>query len=140
MTHAGEVAAQEDLPLLTFDVVRDICEFPEFAMTVTAEEVAEYRSVTGTADQGETVPPGYAAVFGRLGYLRRHRMPGGGVLLGQEIRWMHPAALGEPLEIKTVVESAVEDARCRRKAVFVTTARQHGEHVATVRIVAGWPV
>lgn len=132
-------ASAQRLPLLTFDVVRDIGEFPEFAITVTADDLAAYRAVTGTGDHGEIVPPGYAAVFGRLGYLRRHRMPGGGVLLGQEITWLRRARVGVPLDVKAVVESALEDERGRRKVVIETTARQDGMPVARVRITAGWP-
>ena len=131
----------EELPQLTFEVAKKIREFPEFSMTVTSADVSAYYAATGlTAVAGSAiVPPGYAAVFGRLGYLRRHRMPGGGVLLRQEIQWLAPATVGEPMTIQAVVESAEEDPRGRRKIVFRTTAGQAGHPVAIVRITAGWP-
>jgi hypothetical protein len=137
----NDETTSSDLPQLTFEVAKEIGKFPEFPMTVTSADVADYYTATGLPpDAGaETVPPGYAAVFGRLGYLRRHRMPGGGVLLGQEIQWLAPAKVGEPMLIQSVVESAVEDAKGRRKVVFQTTARQAGQRVAIVRITAGWP-
>lgn len=132
--------ADEHLPVLTYEVVSEIGEFPEFPLTVSETDVAAYLDVTGAPPgRPTTIPPGYAAVFGRLGYLKRHRMPGGGVLLGQEIQWVRPAVVGEPLAVRSVVERAEEDERGRRKVVFVTTARQYGEPVATVRITAGWP-
>lgn len=128
------------LPLLTFELARSIGEFPEFELDLGASELQEYSRVTGSSlPAGGVVPPGYAAIFGRLGYLRQHRMPGGGVLLGQEITWLAPASVGEPLVIRSVVESAEEDEVGRRKIVFETTARQHGTTVAVVRITAGWP-
>jgi hypothetical protein len=137
-----EVSTDQELPLLTFEVASEIGEFPEFALTVTEADVAVYRAVTGRPaeeDDDGVVPPGYAAIFGRLGYLRQHRMPGGGVLLGQEIEWLAPARVGEPLQIRSVVQSAEEDTRGRRKIAFETTARQSGQRVAVVRITAGWP-
>lgn len=130
---------QDELPLLTYDVVRSIREFPGFTMTVTEQDVEDYLAITGTSSPPGIVPPGYAAVFGRLGYLRRHRMPGGGVLLGQEITWHHPAVVGEPIQVRAVVESTDEDEKGRRKVVLVTTATQRDERAATVRITAGWP-
>jgi hypothetical protein len=136
------VPAERELPLLTFEMVREIEEFPEFSITVTTADVAVYRAATGqspTEGNAGVIPPGYAAIFGRLGYLRQHRMPGGGVLLGQEIEWLAPARVGEPLRVRSVVRGAVEDARGRRKVTFETTARQSGRPVAVVRITAGWP-
>jgi hypothetical protein len=132
---------QDELPLLTFELAAQIGEFPEFAYTVDVTDVESYRRATGLPEGPSTgfVPPGYAAIFGRLGYLREHRMPGGGVLLGQEIEWLAPARLGEPMMIQSVVERAEEDDRGRRKIVFTTTARQSGRRVAVVRIIAGWP-
>lgn len=139
---SNEVPTEQHLPLLTFEVAREIGEFPEFSFTVTPADVAEYRAATGQSPKEEdagVIPPGYAAIFGRLGYLRQHRMPGGGVLLGQEIQWLAPARVGEPLRVHSIVQSAAEDARGRRKVVFETTARQSGRRVAVVRIIAGWP-
>ncbi|WP_340539092.1 hypothetical protein [Nocardioides sp. GXZ039] len=130
--------ADDELPTLTFELARDLGEFPEFDLHFDEDELADYHRIVGSTPT-EVLPPGIAAIFGRLGYLRKHAMPGGGVLLGQEITWLAPASASRPLRIKSVVESAVEDDRGRRQIVFVTTARQDDTHVATVRIKAGWP-
>jgi len=126
-------------PLLTFETVRQLSAFPGFRHTVSEQDLRDYRTATGCEDQGEALPAGYAAILGRLGYLHEHRMPPGGVLLGQEIAWLRPARSREPLDVTAVVQSATEDAGGRRKVVIVTTVRQSGDEVARVRVTVGWP-
>jgi hypothetical protein len=136
---ASEATKADDLPELTFDLAREIGSFPEFEYELDREQLAEYRKlVAGDAEPGSVVPPGFAAVFGRLGYLREHRMPPGGVLLGQDIRWLAEASVDQPLVIGSQVMKA-EEHDGKRTIVFVTTARQAGTIVAQVRITARWP-
>src|SRR3712207_5801710 len=96
------------LPELTFEMARTLGEFPEFSYAVTPEHIEEYCRITGDANKlyEEVIPPGFAAIFGRLGYLRAHSMPPGGVLLRQEIRWVKPARRGTDMKMKAVVISA----------------------------------
>jgi hypothetical protein len=129
----------DELPELTFDLARELGSFPDFEYRIDDDALSAFRRLTATEDDGSTVvPPGFAAIFGRLGYLREHRMPPGGILLGQDIRWLRPASLERPLVVGARVTSAeVRDGK--RTIVFLTTARQDGEVVAQIRITARWP-
>jgi hypothetical protein len=138
---ASDAMRADDLPELTFDRAREIGSFPEFEYEIDGEQLAEYRALVygdGDSDAGSLVPPGFAAVFGRLGYLREHRMPPGGVLLGQDIRWLAEASVDQSLTIGSEVVKA-EERDGKRTIVFVTTALQAGTVVAQVRITARWP-
>jgi len=132
--------ADHELPELTFALAREIGTFGPFPYTIAAEQVAEYERLTGDANElhDRFVPPGFAAIFGRLGYLRRHRMPPGGVLLAQDIQWHRPASVGDELTVGSRVVSAVE-AEGRRKLVFETTAADPDGPVCTVVLTCGWP-
>lgn len=130
----------KQLPLLTFERAREIGTFEEFEYQVTTEMVDQYRALTGDDNPlyDEIIPPGFAAIFGREAYLRDHAMPGGGVLLAQDIHWLKPGLRSRPLTVQAVVRSASTSAG-RHKLVFCTTARQHGKRVCEVVIRAGWP-
>jgi hypothetical protein len=134
------VDVDEDIPELTFELARQLGEFPEFAFTVEAADIHDYCKITGDSNAlyDEFIPPAFAAIFGRLAYLRDHRTPPGAVLLGQTIAWLRAAKRDEDLVVKARVVSA-EQKNGRRKLVFETTARQGEGVVAVVRIVAGWP-
>lgn len=131
----------QELPELTFEIASATDTFPAYSMTYGPGEIAMYSEATGDhrAEYAEIVPPGMAAIFGRDAYLRQHRMPGGGVLLGQDIQWFGPAKVGMEMTIQARVVRAHEDERGRRSVLFVTTASQQGRVVAQVRINAGWP-
>jgi len=135
---AIEAKVPDELPELTFELARELGSFPDFEFKIEPEQLAEYRRLTGIESHLDILPPGYAGVFGRLGYLRQHRMPPGGVLLGQDIRWLAPARAGLPLIVGAKVTHA-EERDGKRTIVFLTTARQSGEIVAQVRITARWP-
>jgi hypothetical protein len=130
----------ERLPLLTFERAREIGTFDEFDYRITDEMIDGYRLLTGDDNPlyDTIIPPGFAAIFGRDAYLHDHAMPGGGVLLAQDIQWVKPALRLWPLMVQAVVRSAIASAG-RRKLVFCTTARQHDEPVCEVVITAGWP-
>src|SRR4029453_285983 len=139
MTTPDTVRSQPELPELTFDLARELGRFPEFDYEITADDLAEYHRLTGTADDASgLVPPGFAAIFGRLGYLREHRMPPGGILLGQDIRWLRPAVAERPLRIGAEVTFA-EEREGKRTIVFLTTGPQDGEGVVQIRITARCP-
>lgn len=129
----------ELLPELTFAAARELGTFPEFDYVVEKKDVAAYRKITGSRIRADDdIPSGFAAIFGRLGYLSRHSMPPGGVLLAQDIVWHRAAKIDRPLRIRSTVIQASER-QGKRKLTFLTTAYQDGELVAEVRIEAGWP-
>lgn len=128
------------LPVLTFEIARDIGTFPEFAYPISSEDIERYQELTGDRHPlyASVIPPGFAAIFGREAYLRDHAMPGGGVLLGQSIRWLAPARHDPPLMVQAEVVSAVADER-KRILAFRTTARQNSLPVCEIEITARWP-
>jgi hypothetical protein len=134
-------ASPATLPELTFELAREVGNFPEFAIRYSDADVKLYRRTTGDDNGGAdgTLPPAFAVIFGRQAYLRHHRMPGGAVLLGQDVQWLHPARLDEDLLVSARVIEAHERDDGRRILVLLTTARQGGRDVARVRIRAGWP-
>jgi hypothetical protein len=127
-------------PPLTFELAREIGTFEEYEYPITDDMIDRYRELTGDASPlyDEVIPPGFAAIFGREAYLRDHSMPGGGVLLAQDIRWLRPASRALPLMVRAVVRSAEEE-NGKRTLVFCTTARQRGQPVCEVVIHARWP-
>jgi hypothetical protein len=130
-----------DRPELTFELARELGEFPEMALRYSEADLELYRSTAGDENAGRDglIPPAFAVIFGRQAYLRDHGMPGGGVLLGQDVQWLLPARLDEELLVKARVVETRESDDGRKMIVFVTTARQRGRDVARVRIKAGWP-
>src|SRR5580700_8117522 len=84
----GQVMAiSGSLPELTFELAREIGEFPPYTFAAGPDAIAEYCAITGDHSPlyAEFLPPGFAGIFGRDAYLRHHRMPPGGVLLAQDI-------------------------------------------------------
>jgi hypothetical protein len=127
------------LPALIFDDLEPGRMFRPLKLEVTPEMLAAYSDVVGVDPlYSRYVPPGFAGIIGRWAYLQDHSMPGGGVLLGQSIRWVRPAEAGRPLEATAVVTDRRE-ANGRRSVIFETTIEQDGKYVAHVQIVAGWP-
>ncbi|KUO56332.1 MAG: hypothetical protein APF78_01830 [Sphingomonadales bacterium BRH_c3] len=138
---SGPVQWDGELPLLTFEAAVAIETFPAFDFSVSRLDIAEYVAVTGDENDlyGELVPPGFAAVFGRGAYLQGHRMPSGGILLGQDIQWLKPVRIGEHLRVQArLTKSSYIDPK--RTLWFLTEARRGKELVARIRIVARWPL
>lgn len=89
---------------------------------------------------GRVAPPGLAGIFGRQAYLRDYAMPPGGVLAGQSIDFHGPAFVGDTLEVRATVV-ARDEQKGRPRVTIQSVARRHGgEEVATVRVVALWPL
>ena len=127
-------------PELTFELAREIGEFPPYVLDADARAIADYCAITGDDHPlyEEFLPPGFASIFGRDAYLRQHRMPPGGVLLAQDITWLAPARRDRDLVLQARLVSAEDDGR-KRILIFETTGRQDDEIVVVVRITARWP-
>jgi hypothetical protein len=128
------------LPELTFELAQEIGEFPAYELTVSEQDVAAYRRLTGDDHElyERFLPPGFAGIFGRDAYLQDHRMPPGGVLLAQDITWLRPARWDQPLTLQAMLLDAVEQDG-RRTLIFQTRGWQDGELAVVVQIKAGWP-
>lgn len=85
-------------------------------------------------------PPGLAGIFGRQAYLRDYAMPPGGVLAGQSIDFHGPAFVGDTLEVRAKVVARDEHKGRPRVTIQSVARRPGGEAVATVRVVALWPL
>lgn len=92
----------------------------------------------GTALPGLT-PPGLWGVWGRQSYLQDHRMPGGGVLAGEDLVFIKPVTVGQVLDIEArVVERYVR--KGRGNVIFeVAATDDDGMLCGIVRITAVWP-
>jgi acyl dehydratase len=130
----------QELPELTFDVAVAKGEFAEQVFEVSEDDVAAYRAVTGDDSPlyERYIPPGFAGIFARQSWLSEHRMPGGGVLLRHDIRWLRPALVGRPLRIRARVADAKQEGD-KRTLTLETTAHQDDLPVALVRVTARWP-
>ena len=135
----------EDLPLGK--------EFPLFKYPVTRELVDKFIDATKDdnplyvderlcREQGflsTLAPTGLAGIFGRLSYLQNHRMPPGGILAKQEMRFFEPFYVGDTLEVR----ARVTERYTKKERNFVTiesvAERGAGEKVAVVRVTAIWP-
>ncbi|MCW3003135.1 MAG: hypothetical protein JWQ20_2433 [Conexibacter sp.] len=130
----------DDLPELHWDVLEPGRTFRPLVLSVTAEMVREHALVLG-ADHDlyeRYVPPGFAGILGRRSYLEDFRMPPGGVLLRQSIRWLAPALLDEPIEAVATVRTR-EERDGRRRVVIDTDARQSATTVCEIEMSLGWP-
>jgi hypothetical protein len=127
-------------PALTFELVSRLTDFRPFDLVIDEAAIHEYRRLTGDENQlyNKIVPPGFAAIFGRQGYLRDHQMPPGGVLLGQEIEWLCPLRPDQPFSVGARVISAQQSSD-RRKVVIETVASDGGTTAARVKLIVGWP-
>jgi acyl dehydratase len=78
-------------------------------------------------------------VWGRAAYLQDHRMPGGGVLAGEDVVYVKPARVGDVLSVQArVVDRYVKKERGR--VLFETSAHDaSGGLCGIVRISAIWP-
>lgn len=132
--------AADPLPELRWEMLEQGRTFRPFVLRVTPEMVAVYEQVVGERHElhRRFVPPGMAGILGRRSYLEDHRMPPGGILLRQSIRWDRPALLDEPMEAEATVRERTQ-AGDRRKVVMDTVVRQSGSRVATVAMTLGWP-
>lgn len=140
-------------PELLYDDLAVGSEFGELRFPLDAERVRRYIEASGDANPiytdadaaraaglpGSIAPPGLWGVWGRQGYLREHRMPGGGVLAGQDIEFCKPVPVGETLSVNSRVTDRYEK-KGRRFVVFETRAEDsRGELCGLVRITAIWP-
>lgn len=88
---------------------------------------------------GRLAPVGLHGVWGREAYLQDHRMPGGGVLAGEDVVYVRPVLVGDELLVQARVVDRYEK-RERGRVLFETRAHDpSGELRGIVRITAIWP-
>ena len=143
----------EALPELRYDDLTPGRIFRPMAFAITDDLVAQYLDVMGDRNplyehdeaaraaglDGRVAPVGLWGVWGRAAYLRDHRMPGGGVLAGEDVVYVKPARVGDVLSVQArVVDRYVKKERGR--VLFETAAHDSsGALCGIVRISAIWP-
>jgi acyl dehydratase len=129
-------------------------EFNPLAFPITDALVHAFCQATGEANplffdadaaraagfDRRVAPPGLAGIFGRQAYLRDYAMPPGGVLAGQSIDFHGPAFVGDTLDVRAKVVTRDEQKGRPRVTIQSVARRPGGEEVATVRVVALWPL
>lgn len=129
-------------------------EFNPLAFPITDALVSAFCKATGETNPlffdvdaartagfaGRVAPPGLAGIFGRQAYLRDYAMPPGGVLAGQSIDLHGPAFVGDTLDVRAKVVARDEQKGRPRVTIQSVARRPGGEKVATVRVVALWPL
>ena len=142
-----------ELPELLYEDLQLGKEFPAFEYPITRELVEKFIGATNDDNplyndeelckkQGllsALAPTGLAGIFGRLSYLQHHRMPPGGILVKQEMRFLGPFYVGDTLQVR----ARVTERYTKKERNFVTiesvAERAENEQVAVVRVTAIWP-
>ena len=122
--------------------------FQSMSFTISPELVAAYRRAvvddldlgTDDLDGGRSIAPaGLWGIWGRQAYLQHHRMPGGGILAGQDMEYVAPAFVGDVLSVQATVAERFERKGRPYATIESTAHNQNGELCGVVRVTAIWP-
>lgn len=153
MTNVPPHPANGSLPPLRFADLHVGMTFAPQTLAVTSALVDGFAELTGDDNPlyrdaetaraaglpGPVMPPGLAGVWARRSYLARHRMLPGGVMAGQELRFIAPVTVGTALTLGArVLEHDASDPK-RRVLLECTAAGHDGDLAGQVRIDARWP-
>lgn len=144
---------EEENPLLVFADLPAGREFSPLVYPVTGELVEAYMDTVGDHDPlyqgdgganreaGEPIaPPGLAAIYARLSYLRDYTMPSGGILVKQEFDFTGAIRIGDTLTVTAKVTDSFTDEKKRNRVAFLIEAvNQDNEPISTIRLNVIWP-
>jgi len=125
---------------LSFTELHEGTSFAPTASVISSDQVRVYRRVLGLVadDRPGLVPAGFAGILARRGYLHGNSMPPGGIMLGQSVRWLRPARVDEPIEVRARVSSRFER-KSHRIVVIECELSQDGDPVARIETTVSWP-
>jgi acyl dehydratase len=132
-------------PELLYDDLQQGRTFEPMSFPITPELVAAYRRAVAddrapTTDGDRTVAPaGLWGIWGRQAYLQHHRMPGGGILAGQDMEYHAPAYIGDVLRVQAIVAKRYERKGRPYATIESTAHNEAGELCGVVRVTAIWP-
>lgn len=143
----------EEKPELLYEDLELARTFAVLTFPVTPELVRDYIRSVGddnpvyTDDQaaiaegleGAIAPPGIWGIWGRQSYLTAHRMPGGGVLVGQDMVYIRPARVGDVLTVQAEVTARFEKGEKRFVTIESKAHNSVGVLCGVVRVTARWP-
>ncbi|MDP7411508.1 MAG: hypothetical protein QF538_07010 [Acidimicrobiales bacterium] len=98
------------------------------------------RSCEGPECEGrEMAPAGLWGIWGRQAYLKNYRMPGGGILVGQDMEFCAPVFVDDVLYVQATVIEKFEN-HGRNFITIESMAKIDNERCCgTVRVKAIWP-
>jgi len=124
-------------PALTYDITPELVDR---YMETVGDRNPLYLSMAGKNDSLRLSPPGLAAIYARLSYLRDYTMPTGGVLAKQEFFFKKEVFIGDRLTVTARVEESFLDEKKRKRVKFLIQAsNQRGEPVSEIHLYAIWP-
>jgi hypothetical protein len=138
-------------PELIFSELQPERIFPALTYEITAELVDRYMETVGDRNplylsmpnknpSLRLAPPGLAAIYARLSYLRDYTMPTGGVLAKQEFFFKKEVFIEDRLTVIAKVEESFLDEKKRKRVTFLIQAsNQRGEPVSEIHLYAIWP-
>jgi acyl dehydratase len=147
MTHSSS-GQESEKPELLYDDLQPGRTFEPMSFPITPELVAAYRravaddfdSVTESLDGARSIAPaGLWGIWGRQAYLQHHRMPGGGILAGQDMEYHSPAYIGDVLTVQARVAERYERKERPYATIESTAHNEAGELCGVVRVTAIWP-
>jgi acyl dehydratase len=144
----------ENKPELIFNDLPVGRTFPPLVYPVSGELIRQFMETVGDHNplywdeasikrahlRSPIAPPGLAAIYARLSYLRDHTMPSGGVLAKQEFDFHGAVYIGDTLKVKAKVMESYLDEKGRKRVTFLIEAEnQKSQPISTVRLYAIWP-
>ncbi len=133
-------------PELLYEELQIGRKFEPMTFEVTPKLVAGYQRAVagesaGAAHHGarEVAPAGLWGIWGRMAYLQNHRMPGGGILAGQDMEYVAPAYVGDVLAVQAQVTERYDRKERQYITIESTAHNQDGELCGIVRVTAIWP-
>ncbi len=147
------VTSASALPELLYDDLQIGRTFDVFRFPITPEVVRGYIRSVGDDNpiytdeaaaiaqglSGTIAPPGLWGIWGRLSYLKAYRMPGGGVLAGQDMVYVRPVRVGDTLTAQAKVVARFQRGEKRFVTIETTACDQAGAVCGIVRVTAIWP-
>ncbi|DAC36940.1 MAG: hypothetical protein QF530_10030 [SAR202 cluster bacterium] len=122
--------------------------FEPFTFHLTETLVNEYRTALGVWPQSveesesegrEIAPAGLWGIWGRQAYLRDYTMPGGGILVGQDMEFSAPVFVGDVLNVQATVIEKYENHERKYITIESTAKIDHKLTCGVVRVKAIWP-
>jgi len=134
-----------DNPELLYEDLEPGRTFEPMTFAITPGLVADYRAAVAddrpplTAGARTLAPAGLWGIWGRQAYLQHHRMPGGGILAGQDMEYHSPAYVGDVLLVQATVAARFERKERPYATIESTAHNEAGELCGVVRVTAIWP-
>jgi acyl dehydratase len=140
-------------PELLYDELQIGRKFPTLSFPISPELVGAYIKSVGDDNpiffdnqaaidqhlEGAIAPPGVWGIWGRQSYLTAYRMPGGGVLAGQDMVYLRPVRVGDVLTVEAEVTARFQKGEKNFVTIESKASDTAGRLCGIVRVTAIWP-